>query len=51
MTFTDTRLLDEGYNGFDSARDTDEEMATAIRCGPEVFTRREERLQVYPIPC
>ena len=46
-TITDTRLIEDGYNGFDSKKDTDEEMATASRCGPDVFTRREERLQVY----
>ena len=50
-TIADTRLIEDGYNGFDSARDTDEEVATASRCGPDVFTRRKERFQFYPIPC
>ena len=35
-TITDTRLVEEGYDGLDSERDTEEEVATAIRCGPEV---------------
>ena len=50
-TITDTRLVEEGYDGLDSERDTEEEVATAIRCCPEVLTRRDERFVVYPIMC
>ena len=51
QTITDTRTIDEGYDGLDSERDTEDEVATAIRCCPEVLARRDERFQYYPIQC
>ena len=50
-TITDTRTVDEGYDGLDSDRDSEEEVATAIRCCPEVLTRRDDRFGWYPIQC
>ena len=38
-------------HGLDSERDTEEEVATALRCCPEVLTRRDERFGYYPITC
>ena len=48
---TDTRTVEEGYDGLDSERDTEEEVETAIRCGPGVLAREEERFAMYPIRC
>ena len=48
---TDTRRDEEGYDGLDSERDTEEEVETAIRCGPEVLTRVDDRFGLYPIRC
>ena len=48
---TDTRSEEMGYDGLDSERDTEEEVATAIRSCPEVLTRREGRFNLYPIDC
>ena len=48
---TDTRLEEEGYDGLDSERDTDEEVATAICCCPDVLSRRDERFGFNPIQC
>ena len=39
-TITDTRLIEEGYDGLDSERDTEKEVETAIRCCPEVFNTK-----------
>ena len=50
-TITDTRMVDEGYDGLDSEKDTEEEVETAIRCCPENLTRRDERFGCYPIKC
>ena len=49
-TFTDTRTEEEGYNGLDSDRDTEDEVEAAIRCCPEVLARKAERYG-YPIKC
>ena len=46
---TDTRI--EEYDGLDSERDTEEEVATAIRSCPEVLTQRDELNWLYPFRC
>ena len=43
QTITDTRPINEGYDGLDSERDTEDEVERAIRCCPEVLTRRDAR--------
>ena len=48
---TDTRTEEMGYDGLDSERDTEEEVAIAIRSCPEVLTQRDERFGFYPISC
>ena len=48
---TDTHIEEEGYDGLDSARDTEEEVATASRSCPEVLTQREDLFGLYPIQC
>ena len=48
---TDTRGVEEGYKGLDNERDTEDEVETAIRCCPEVLTRRDVRFGLYPIRC
>ena len=50
-TITDTRLIEEGYDGLDSEKDTEEEVETAIRCCPENLTRRDVRFGLHPIHC
>ena len=50
-TITDMRTVDEGYDGFDSERDTDEEVEAALRCGPEVLSRDDELFGLSPIRC
>ena len=50
-TFTDIRKIDEGYDGLDSERDTEEEVETAIRCCPENLTRRDDTFRLLPIHC
>ena len=51
-TLTDMRLVEDGYDGFDSERDTKEEVETAIRSCPEVLTRRDEHsIGRLPIQC
>jgi hypothetical protein len=49
-TFIDTRYSTEeqGYDGLDSERDMEHEVEAAIRCCPEVLSRR---LGLYPIKC
>ena len=50
---TDTRTEEDGYNGFDSARDTEDEVATAIRelCPDDVLGQRHGPDDMYPIQC
>ena len=48
---TDTHMVEEGYKGLDNERDTEDEVETAIRCCPEVLTRRDDRFRLYPIRC
>ena len=48
---TDMRTEDEGYDGFDSERDTEAEVETAIRCNPGVLSRRDDLFGLYPIQC
>ena len=48
---TDMRTVEQGYDGLDSDRDTEDEVATAIRCCPEVLTRRDDLFGLYPIQC
>ena len=50
-TITDTRTVDEGYDGLDNERDTEKEVDTAIRCCPEVLSQRDDRFGLYPIHC
>ena len=51
-TLTDMRLVEDGYDGFDSEKDTEEEVETAIRSCPEVLTRRDEHsIGRLPIQC
>ena len=50
-TITDTRTVEEGYDGLDSARDTEAEVETAIRSCPEVLTRRDADFGMHPIKC
>ena len=51
QTITDTRTIEEGYDGLDIERDTEEEVEKAIRSCPEVLTQRDERFQYYPFRC
>ena len=48
---TDTRTEENGYDGFDSERDTEDEVATAIRvlCPDDVLGQRHEPDNMYPI--
>ncbi|OEU07105.1 hypothetical protein FRACYDRAFT_251839 [Fragilariopsis cylindrus CCMP1102] len=39
----------DNYRGLDSDRDTEAEVETAIRCFPDVLSRRDDRFDEYPI--
>ena len=49
---TNLDIKEEGYDGLDSERDTEQEVETAIRCDPDVLTRRDAYFgMLYPIRC
>ena len=49
QTITDSRTIEEGYDGLDNEKDTEEEVEKAIRSCPEVLTQRHERFQCLSI--
>ena len=48
---TDTRSVEEGYEGLDSDRDTEKEVEKAIRFYPESLTRRGGQFGEIPCQC
>ena len=48
---TDTRTIDEGYQGLDSVRDTEAEVTTMLGFYPEVLSQTEETWNMVPIQC
>ena len=48
---TDTRTIDEGYQGLDSDRDTEAEVTTMLGFYPEVLTQTDEKWNMVPIQC
>ena len=48
---TDTRTVEEGYQGLDSERDTEAEVTTMLGFFPEVLTQTAERWNMVSIQC